>query len=133
MTYERPAPFTHAAYVQKFGALTEGAATIPLRVQVLRRGVTYCGFLAGSWVSPDGLQFWTVETSTPEVARLTTLCRYVVECPNDGLCTCASQAVFSSKFATNSASAFCHARVVAPRDSLKFENLPVLSGVSCGL
>ncbi len=65
-----------------------------------------------------------------------TPCRYVVECPNDGLCTCVSVSGFSAKFATNSAGAFCHARVVAPRDSLIIENSGVLlesSEVSCGV
>lgn len=135
MTYQRPAPFTHAAYVQKFGLL-EGVKPLSIKVQILRRGVTYCGTLADVWTAPNGMECWTVQTTSPEFARFTTPCCNVVECPNDGHCTCVSASGFSANFATPAAVDFCHARVVAPRDSLIIEktlNLALPSEVSCGV
>lgn len=100
MTYERPAPFTHDEYARQFAQTPLEGATLPLRVQVLKRGVTYCGTLRDKWTAPNGLQCWSVDTTTPEFVSFTVPCRNVVLCPDDGFCTCRKAARLLGEAAT---------------------------------
>lgn len=85
-------PYTHAMHASRCHQNASlGVSAIALRVQVQKRGVTYCASIAGCWTTPDGLDCWTVETTSPEVARFTVPCKQVREC-GDSACNCVAVA-----------------------------------------
>jgi hypothetical protein len=84
-------PYTHAMHSHRcHESACSGVSAVGLRVQVQKRGVTYCGRIASPWTTPDGKDCWTVETSSPEVARFTVPVRQVREC---GFVDCNCKAV----------------------------------------
>lgn len=81
-------PYTHAMHAVRVRQLAlQRVSGESLRVQVQKRGVTYCAAIAAPWTSPDGLDCWTVEATCPEVARFTVPCKQVREC-GDERCNC---------------------------------------------
>ena len=85
-------PYTHAIHVKRCALdVQNGGSAVGLLVQVLKRNVVYCGCIAGSWTTPDGLDCWTVETSTPEQARFTVPVKQVRECGSAD-CKCGGSA-----------------------------------------
>ena len=84
-------PYTHAMHAHRCHQMAlERVATAGLRVQVQKRGVTYCGRIAGCWTTPDNVDCWTVETTSPQVSRFTVPVRQVREC-GQADCTCLAE------------------------------------------
>ena len=80
-------PYTHAMHAHKCHSLAvQGVNLDRVRVLVQKRGITYCGRIAGCWTTPDGLDCWTVETSSPEIARFTVPVKQVRECGPGCVC-----------------------------------------------
>ncbi len=85
-------PYTHAMHSRRCSeSARSGLSAVGLRVQVQKRGVTYCARIAAPWTTPDGLDCWTVESTCPEVARFTVPVRRVREC-GQADCSCAPTA-----------------------------------------
>lgn len=81
-------PYTHAMHAHRCRkAALQRVSAADLPVQVQKRGVTYCGVIKSPWTTPDGLDCWTVETSSPEASRFTVPCKQVRECGQSG-CVC---------------------------------------------
>lgn len=86
-------PYTHAMHAQRcHESARSGVSAVGLRVQVQKRYVTYCARIAGCWTTPDNVDCWTVETTSPEVSRFTIPVRQVREC-GQADCTCLSASV----------------------------------------
>lgn len=108
-------PYTHEAhYARCVDAARLGQVPPMPLVQIMRRGVHYCGQLVRTWTTPSGLDCWTVDVIHPERARYTVPCKQVRLC-GDERCICTG---FSSTLARGG---FCQAGVVAPPDSLMCE------------
>ena len=74
-------PYTHAMHARRCSeSVRNGVSAANLSVQVQKRGVTYCGVIKAPWTTPDGLDCWAVETTSPELARFTVPVRQVREC-----------------------------------------------------
>jgi hypothetical protein len=81
-------PYTHAMHARRcHESARDGVSAAGLRVQVQKHGVTYCAAIAAPWTTPDGLDCWTVESTSPEVARFTVPCKQVRESGSAG-CNC---------------------------------------------
>lgn len=86
-------PYTHAMHATRCHQhAVWGVSAVALRVQVKKHGVTYCGAIAAPWTTPSGLDCWTVETISPEMARFTVPCKNVREC-GDLQCSCVAPAI----------------------------------------
>lgn len=120
-------PYTHRMHGAKCRQWAEmGQVAHGLLVQVQKRGVVYCARIAEPWTTPTGLDCWTVESISPEVARFTVPVKQVRLC---GACDCVCMVQKQAQFDNGVTPVFSHARVVAPRDSLNFENSPLSAAV----
>jgi hypothetical protein len=96
-------PYTHAMHAARCAiAAQQGHVLASQRVQVQKQGVTYCASIKAAWTAPNGLDCWTVESTTPEVARFTVPCRKVLLCDLSD-CTCAGGALDRAKLAPHEA------------------------------
>ena len=81
-------PYTHAAHYQRCVAAAKlGQVITHQHVQVIKQGVHYCARIRSSWTTPDGLDCWTVESISPEIAHFTVPCKQVRLC-GDAHCSC---------------------------------------------
>lgn len=111
----------HAKACQQAAKRREMCSRKP--VQVRKRGIVYCAVIVEAYTTPDGLDCWTVESTIPEAARFTVACKNVIECClSDCTCCGSSSAVSGAGFDGFLTPAFGQAGVVAPPDSLNFEN-----------
>jgi hypothetical protein len=89
--YNRPREpepsYTHALHVQ---ACQEAAKSHQVLVQhvLARKGqLVYFGIIKAPYTVPGGPDCWTLETSWPEKARLTVVCKNVIAC-DPVFCSC---------------------------------------------
>lgn len=116
----------------------------PVHVQVQISKVTTCAKVREGWIGNDGTFLWALELLMPYKGRASFPENRVRRCSGvDGFCLCADEQkegtrasgelLFGSSkpanFEAGDAPGFCHARVVAPRDSLNIENSAVFDGV----
>lgn len=98
-------------------------------VLVRKHTLVYCAQIIEPWTTPNGVDCWVVESVFPEEARFTVACKNTFVCSaTDHTCmpvSAVSGGSAASDFEAIHDGGFCHARVVAPRDSLNYENLPV--------
>jgi len=81
-------PYTHAAHYERCVAAAKlGQVITHQHVQVIKQGVHYCARIRSSWTTPDGLDCWTVESISPEIAHFTVPCKQVRLC-GDAHCSC---------------------------------------------
>ena len=81
-------PYTHAAHYERCVAAAKlGQVITHQHVQVLKKGVHYCARILSSWTTADGLDCWTVESISPEIAHFTVPCKQVRLC-GDARCSC---------------------------------------------
>ena len=81
-------PYTHAVHMTNMIEAAQQCRVIARkRVQVQKRGVTYCACIVEAWTAPNGLDCWTVEADLPERARFTVPCAKVRAC-GDSACAC---------------------------------------------
>ena len=82
------APYTHEEHFRRcYSPTMQRRLVNRQRVQVMKRGILYCAELVDGWVSPDGVQCWTVETTYPERVRFTVPVKQVRAC-GDARCAC---------------------------------------------
>jgi hypothetical protein len=82
-------PYTHAAHYERCVAAAKlGQVIAHQHVQVIKQGVHYCARIRSSWTTPDGLDCWTIETLSPEIAHFTVPCKQVRLCGQQGSCVC---------------------------------------------
>lgn len=81
-------PYTHEDHAKRCTQAARCGVVLSRQpVQIMRRGVHYCAVICNAWSTPDGQDFWTVETSHPEVARYTVPVKQVRLCGGAG-CGC---------------------------------------------
>ena len=81
-------PYTHADHARAcHAAAQQGVVLSGKLVQVRKKAITYCARIINAWTTPDGLDCWTVEAFSPEMARFTVSCRNVRSC-GDSACSC---------------------------------------------
>lgn len=79
---------THAAYCAEYAR--QGVTAPPKRVQIVKQGLGYCGFISDAYTTAKGVECWTVHTTWPEAARFTVAVRNVRDCLAE-TCVCAQQ------------------------------------------
>ncbi len=106
-------------------------------VQIKLKGVLICARLREAWITQDGLELWAVDMLGPLRGRCSVPYKQVRQCSGlDGLCACSGESGASACGAAQTArtgarfdgghgGGFSQAGVVAPPESLNFENLPV--------
>ena len=81
-------PYTHSAHYERCAEAAKlGQVIVHQHVQVIKQGVHYCARIRSSWTTPDGLDCWTVESISPEIAHFTVPCKQVRLC-GDARCAC---------------------------------------------
>lgn len=114
------------------------SATSPAYVQTWLQGTPCCAKVRGSWIAKDGTDLLSLDLLDPFTGRASVPFAKARPCSGvDGGCFCAGErdaltavsgAPVASNFEAVEDGGFCHARVVAPRDSLNFETFPNSEG-----